>query len=417
MFDLDYRMQDVWVEGEVSNFSQPASGHWYFTLKDERSQLKAVMWKSSAVRQDYIPEHGEKVRAHGKLGVYEASGQYQLYCDTMIPLEAVGSLHMRFRQLWDQLEAEGLFREEIKRPLPAFPRRIGVVTSITAAAFQDIQNVLRRRYPLANVILSPTPVQGDDAAPKIVAALRLIDQYGVDVILLARGGGSLEDLWCFNDERIARIIRELNTPVVTGVGHETDTTLVDGAADRRAPTPSAGAEMITPDLDDVRERLDELKIRMAEATQYAITVRRDDLNNTAHKLRLVSPAARIRNDRQRLDELDSAAGQSHAEPDRGGAAVAQESGAGARTGEPAEFIGTRLCHRVAGDGRQAHCRCEGRRAGYDDQRTVEQRPVNRSGQGAQTCRPVIRNSALRRRIRNSCRLSISLSSAISRWTS
>ncbi len=305
MFDLDYRMQDVWVEGEVSNFSQPASGHWYFTLKDERSQLKAVMWKSSAARQDYIPEHGEKVRAHGKLGVYEASGQYQLYCDMMIPLEAVGSLHMRFRQLWDQLEAEGLFDEAIKRPLPAFPRRIGVVTSITAAAFQDIQNVLRRRYPIADVILSPTPVQGDDAAPKIVAALRLIDQYGVDVILLARGGGSLEDLWCFNDERIARIIRELHTPVVTGVGHETDTTLVDGAADRRAPTPSAGAEMITPDLDDVRERLDELKIRMAEATQYTITVRRDDLNNVSHKLRLVSPAVRIRNDRQRLDELDS----------------------------------------------------------------------------------------------------------------
>src|SRR5262249_19839900 len=151
--------------------------------------------------------------------------------DLLVPLASTGDLHARFRQLWDQLEAEGLFREEIKRPLPAFPRRIGVVTSATAAAFQDIQNVLRRRYPIAEIILSPTPVQGDGATVRIVAALKLVDRYGVDVILMARGGGSLEDLWCFNDERIARAIRETVTPVVTGVGHETDTTLDDGAAD------------------------------------------------------------------------------------------------------------------------------------------------------------------------------------------
>lgn len=305
MFDMDYRLQDVWVEGEISNFSQPASGHWYFTLKDDRSQLRAVMWKTSVAQQSYVPEHGEKIRAHGKISVYESSGQYQLYCDTLIPLDTVGSLHARFRQLWDQLEAEGLFREEIKRPLPAFPHRIGVVTSPSAAAFQDIQNVLRRRYPVAEVILSPTPVQGDEAVPKIVAALRLIDSYGVDVILLARGGGSLEDLWCFNDERIARAIRELNTPVVTGVGHETDTTLVDGAADRRAPTPSAGAELITPDLIDVREHLHEMTLRLADSVQYAVDTRREQLDDAQHKLRLVSPAARIRNERQRLDELET----------------------------------------------------------------------------------------------------------------
>ncbi len=305
MFEMDYRLQDVWVEGEISDFKQPASGHWYFTLKDDRSQLRAVMWKTSAAQQKYVPEHGQKVHAHGRVSVYESNGQYQLYCDTLIPLDTVGSLHARFRQLWDQLEAEGLFREEIKRPLPEFPRRIGVVTSPTAAAFQDIQNVLRRRYPIAEVILSPTPVQGEEAAPKIVSALRLIDRYGVDVILLARGGGSLEDLWCFNDERIARTIRELNTPVVTGVGHETDTTLVDGAADRRAPTPSAGAEMITPDLIEVRERLHEMAIRLADAAQYAVDTRREQLDDAQHKLRLVSPAARIRNERQRLDELET----------------------------------------------------------------------------------------------------------------
>lgn len=302
MFDLDYRMQDVWVEGEISNFSTPASGHWYFTLKDERSQLKAVMWKTSAANQHYMPKHGEKIRAHGKINVYEAGGQYQLYADEIVSLSTTGDLHARFRQLWDQLEAEGLFDEEIKRPLPLFPRKIGIVTSATTAAFQDIQNVLRRRYPVAEVILSPTPVQGEAAAPKIVAALKQIDRYGVDVILLARGGGSLEDLWCFNDERIARVIRELSVPVVTGVGHETDTTLVDGSSDRRAPTPSAGAELITPNIETLKDRLEEMGIQMADATQYTIDTRRDQLGDASHKLRLLSPASRIRNERQRLDE-------------------------------------------------------------------------------------------------------------------
>jgi exodeoxyribonuclease VII large subunit len=174
MFDLDYRMQDVWVEGEVSNFSQPASGHWYFTLKDDRSQLKAVMWKTSVALQGYMPKHGEKIRAHGKVNVYEAGGQYQLYCDEIVSLSTTGDLHAKFRQLWDQLEAEGLFAEEIKRPLPLFPRRIGIVTSATTAAFRISRMCLRRRYPLAEVILSPTPVQGESAAPKIVTALKLM---------------------------------------------------------------------------------------------------------------------------------------------------------------------------------------------------------------------------------------------------
>lgn len=304
LFDLDELLQDVWVEGEVSSLSRPSSGHWYFTLKDATSQLKAVMWKSQTLRQRYVPEHGAVVRAHGKVSVYEANGQYQLYCDTIWPVEAVGDLHAQFRQLWDRLEAEGLFSPDIKRPLPLYPRKIGVVTSPTTAAYQDIQNVLRRRYPLAEVILSPTPVQGADAAPHIVRALRRIDHYGVDVILLARGGGSLEDLWCFNDERIARAIRETRAPVVTGVGHETDTTLVDGAADRRAPTPSAAAEMITPSRDELLTRLGELSLRLHDAAQYAIDTRRETLDDAIHKLRLVSPLARLRSERQRLDELD-----------------------------------------------------------------------------------------------------------------
>lgn len=302
MFDLDYRMQDVWVEGEISNLSQPASGHWYFTLKDERSQLKAVMWRDGAARQRYRPAHGEKARAHGKITVYEAGGQYQLYCDLLQPLETTGDLHARFRETWDQLEAEGLFREEIKRPLPAFPEKIGIVTSPTTAAYQDIQNVLRRRYPLAQVILSPTPVQGESAAPQIVTALERLDAYGVDVILMARGGGSLEDLWCFNDERIARAIRQTRTPVVTGVGHETDTTLVDGAADRRAPTPSAGAEMITPDVRVLYEQLSDMDGRLFAAVEYLIVDRRQQLDEASRTLRLLSPISHIHTERQRLDE-------------------------------------------------------------------------------------------------------------------
>jgi exodeoxyribonuclease VII large subunit len=306
LIDGDRELQDVLVEGELSNISRPASGHLYFTLKDETSQLKAVMWRSDAVRLTTMGialKHGEKVRAHGKISVYEQGGQYQLYCDQIVPLDTVGDLHAQFRQRWDRLEAEGLFLPEIKRPLPPFPIRIGVVTSPSAAAFQDILNVLRRRYPLAEVILSPTPVQGDDAAPQIIDALRRVDAFGVDVILLARGGGSLEDLWCFNDESLARALRETRAPVVTGVGHETDTTLVDGTSDRRAPTPSASAEMITPSLEDLRLRLRDVLDRVFVATHARIDERRAGLDDIAHKLRLVSPAAQIRNYRQRIDEL------------------------------------------------------------------------------------------------------------------
>lgn len=303
LFDQDMLLQDVWVEGEVSNFSRPASGHWYFTLKDNTSQLKAVMWRSAASRQTYQPDHGEKVRIHGKVSVYEASGQYQLYCDVILPVAKVGDLHAQFREAWDRLEAEGLFSPDLKRPLPPFPRRIGIVTSLSTAAFQDIQNVMRRRYPLAEIIVSQTPVQGNDAPPQIVKALQAVDAFGVDVILLGRGGGSLEDLWCFNDERIARAIRRTRAPVVTGVGHETDTTLVDGAADLRAPTPSAGAELITPSSDDLRTSLHRLAWRLTDAVRDTVEVRRGELSEAAHKLRLVSPIARVRNERQRVDEL------------------------------------------------------------------------------------------------------------------
>ncbi|MCK4449981.1 MAG: exodeoxyribonuclease VII large subunit, partial [Anaerolineae bacterium] len=238
LIEDDPELSDVWVEGEVSNFSRAFSGHCYFTLKDAGSQIGCVMWRSVAILQDYLPVDGDLVLAYGRVGVYEASGRYQLYVDQIRPA-GVGDLYRQFELLKARLEAEGLFAPERKRPLPGFPRCIGVVTSPTAAALRDILNVLGRRYPLAEVLLAPTQVQGDAAPPQIVAALEALNtRDDVDVIIVARGGGSLEDLWAFNDERVTRAIAGSRIPVICGVGHETDFSLVGFAADVRAPTPS-----------------------------------------------------------------------------------------------------------------------------------------------------------------------------------
>jgi len=225
-------LQAVRVQGEVSNMKRYSSGHlkryssghWYFTLKDGGAQLKCVMWRSNADKQRYKPEDGDQVEARGNIGVYDAQGVYQLYAESLKPV-GMGDLYRQFEELKARLDAEGLFDPARKRPLPAFPRQIGVVTSPQAAAFQDIQNVLRRRFPLAVIILSPTPVQGADAPSQIAAALERLNQYAqVDVILLIRGGGSIEDLWAFNDEGVARAVAASRIPVVTGVGHEIDFT-------------------------------------------------------------------------------------------------------------------------------------------------------------------------------------------------
>ena len=291
LFEADERLTDVWVQGEISNFTRASSGHWYFTLKDAGSALKSVMWRSQTARQTFTPNHGDAVLAHGYVSVYEASGQYQLYVDALQPAGR-GDLHQRFELLKAKLEAEGLFDAEHKRPLPPLPRRIGVVTSPTAAAFQDVLNVLARRYPLAEVILSPTLVQGDDAPPQIVAALEAIQRAGVDVILLVRGGGSLEDLWAFNDERVARAVYASPLPVVSGVGHEIDFTIVDFVADRRAPTPSAAAETITPyTVDDLAAAVQNYGARLADEVTAQIDERRRMLDTEARLLLTHSPSA------------------------------------------------------------------------------------------------------------------------------
>ena len=313
LFEGDDVLADVWVSGEISNLSRPASGHIYFTLKDAQAALRCVIWKSAALRLRQDLQNGQAIEAHGSIGIYEAGGNYQLYIDTLRPA-GEGALYQEFLRLKDQLAAEGLFDLERKRPIPAAPQRIGLVTSPTGAALQDMLNTLRRRYPLAQVILAPCPVQGVEAPPEIVAALQRLAALPQppDVILAARGGGSLEDLWAFNDERVVRAIAASPIPVITGVGHETDTTLADYAADLRAPTPTAAAVLATPDVADLAADLRLLARRLAEAAASDLQARRATQTMLTHRLGRLSPAIRLRTDRQQVDMLSLRLGRAAA---------------------------------------------------------------------------------------------------------
>jgi exodeoxyribonuclease VII large subunit len=262
------------------------------------------MWRTAVARQGFTPREGEAVEVHGSINIYEASGQYQLYADTLRPV-GEGALYQEFLRLKARLEAEGLFDPERKRPLPRWPHKIGIVTSPTGAALRDMLNTIRRRYPLAEIILAPSPVQGDEAPPGIVAGLWALNTLArPDVILLARGGGSIEDLWAFNDERVARAIADSAIPVISGVGHETDFTIADFVSDLRAPTPTAAAELATPNRVDLLVSLQDLLARSGRALQISLNNARWVLNHTENQLHLYSPQTRIRSDRQRLDELE-----------------------------------------------------------------------------------------------------------------
>ncbi len=302
-FEADLTLKDVWLEGEISNWNQAASGHIYFTLKDTGATIRCVIWRSQAAKLLYMPQQsGEAVLAHGKISVYEAGGNYQFYVDDLEPV-GQGVLHAQFERIKARLTAEGLFEAELKQPLPEFPRTIGLVTSPNAAALRDVLNVLRRRYPLAEVILSPTPVQGDDAPPKIIAALAAVTRQPVDVIILTRGGGSLEDLWAFNDEALARAIAACPLPLVTGVGHEVDFTIADFVADVRAPTPSAAAELVTPDRLDLARLLYHNQLALTDAAEQVVATARTNLKSQQWALERLSPQAYINNNRQRVDTL------------------------------------------------------------------------------------------------------------------
>jgi exodeoxyribonuclease VII large subunit len=305
--DADEILQDLWVEGEISNLSRPASGHWYFTLKEGDAQIRAACWKSYVARISTLPANGDAVLAHGRVSFYEAGGQLQLYVDMIRPA-GVGLLHARFEELKARLDAEGLFDPSRKRELPPLPRRIGLVTSPSGAALRDILNVLSRRYPLAEVLLAGCQVQGDGAAETVVEALYALYEQDVDVIIVARGGGSIEDLWAFNEEIVARAVFASPVPVISGVGHETDTTIIDYVADLRAPTPSAAAELVAPDVAALADDLAALGDQLGFAMRQHVEGARADLAEQQRRLNQRSPIARLVRDRQALDELLRRAG-------------------------------------------------------------------------------------------------------------
>ena len=303
LLEEDEILQEVWVQGEISNLSKPASGHIYFTLKDSSAALKCVMWKTSAIRLNLPLQNGMAVEVHGKIGIYEVSGQYQLYAD-QIRSVGEGALYQEFLRLKSMLEAEGLFAPERKRPIPIFPHKIGIVTSATGAALRDMLNTLRRRLPLVEVVLAPSPVQGVEAPPALIKAIRSLNDQSPDVIILARGGGSIEDLWAFNDERVVRAVAASDVPIICGVGHETDFTLSDFAADLRAPTPTAAAELATQiTIIDLSAELQSYQSRLISATLNLVGEKKVGLSSLRARLRYISPDRRIQSERQRVDEL------------------------------------------------------------------------------------------------------------------
>lgn len=303
VLEADPILGGVWVEGEVANVFAARSGHVYFTIKDDEGQLKCALFKGQATRQRYLPRQGDQVAANGRVSLYEREGALQLYVDVVQPA-GVGILALQLEQLRQRLEAEGLFEVARKRPLPGAPRVIGVVTSPDGAVWHDIQNVLGRRYPLVEVVLAPAPVQGDRAPAGLLAALAALEaDPRVEVVILARGGGSPQDLWAFNDETLARAVFACRLPVVTGVGHETDWTLVDWVADLRAPTPSAAAEVCTPSVAEIAERLAESRGRLDHAATERLGRARLRLDSGVARLDRAAPKTATRDARRRVSAL------------------------------------------------------------------------------------------------------------------
>ncbi|MFZ3023587.1 exodeoxyribonuclease VII large subunit [Pseudomonas sp.] len=291
----------VWVEGEISNLAKPASGHLYFTLKDSQAQVRCALFRQNAARVRQALRDGLAVKVRGKVSLFEGRGDYQLIVDSVEPA-GDGALRLAFEALKGKLSAEGLFSAERKQALPGHPKRIGIISSPTGAVIRDIISVFRRRAPQVQLTLIPTPVQGRDAGVQIIHALQLADRHGFDALILARGGGSLEDLWCFNEEPVARAVAACKTPIISAVGHETDVSICDFVADVRAPTPSAAAELLAPDMGDLQQRLHSLQRRLVLRMQDRLGRERLRLEGLSRRLR--HPGERLRQQAQRLDDLD-----------------------------------------------------------------------------------------------------------------
>lgn len=309
LLESEEYLQDLWVEGEVSNLSRPASGHLYFTLKDRNAALRCVMWRNQVEKLAFLPQDGDAIEIHGSISIYEASGNYQLYGDLIRPA-GEGALYQEFLLLKAKLEAEGLFDPQRKRAIPPWPQTIGIITSPTGAALRDMHDTIQRRYPLVKLVLAPTQVQGDQATKGILSALEALNHLiKPDLILMARGGGSIEDLMAFNDEQVARAIADSTAPVITGIGHETDFTIADFAADLRAPTPTAAAELATPNQVDLLASLRELSRELTSSTKSYLLEKRVGLERQHTRLHFRTPLTQVRRDQQRLDELNHRAGQ------------------------------------------------------------------------------------------------------------
>lgn len=304
--DSDAVLQNVWVRGEISNFTKHSSGHLYFTLKDKDSRIKCVMFAGSVVRLPFAPQNGTRVIANGSISVYERDGQYQMYVNGMQP-DGVGSLYLAYEQLKQKLDGEGLFAPQRKRAIPAFPNGIGVITSPTGAAVRDIIITLQRRNPAVPILLYPVSVQGTTAAPSIVKAIQVMNERReVDVLIVGRGGGSLEELWAFNEEAVARAIAASTLPVISAVGHETDVTIADFVADVRAATPTAAAELAVPSRIELRQELMHLKQRMMGAMNASVTGKREQLQRLRRSPFLTNPRRQLMvQQTERLDRYNA----------------------------------------------------------------------------------------------------------------
>ncbi len=302
-FDGDTNLRQVFLKGEISNFKAHTTGHLYFSVKDEGSKINAIMFRGNASKLNFTPADGSKVLMVGRISVYEATGSYQIYVDDMLE-DGVGNLYVAYEKLKKELAKEGLFDENHKKPIPKIPRRVGVITASTGAAIRDIMTTIARRFPICETILFPTLVQGDNAKFDIAANIKKAKDYNLDVLIVGRGGGSIEDLWPFNEEIVARAIYESDIPIISAVGHEVDFTIADFVADLRAPTPTAAAELAVPNMSDLIKHINQLSIRLNEGMNKKIKYQRLYLDSIKNSYVIKSPMIMFENKKQKLDLLN-----------------------------------------------------------------------------------------------------------------
>ena len=304
LLDTDKNLQTIFIKGEISNLKQHSSGHIYFSLKDETSKINAIMFSNNAKKLNFVPTDGTKVLAIGRVSLYEATGNYQIYINEMLE-DGVGNLYIAFEKLKEKLSKEGLFQEKYKVLIPKYPAKIGVVTANTGAAIKDIISTIKRRYPIAEVYLFSSLVQGEQAKYDLVKKIEQADQFGVDVIIVGRGGGSIEDLWSFNEEIVAKAIFDCKTPIISAVGHEIDYTIADFVADLRAPTPTGAAEIAVPNIIDIISHLNHLKIRLNESILKNLNLKKLYFDSLRNSYIIKNPNFIYENKRQKLDLIET----------------------------------------------------------------------------------------------------------------